>query len=131
MLQTDLDHLPSSDELPDSDNTPVDNEDQNFVPNILLFLLEYLWKSREDWFFNADMGIYHTTGSNPRIPVVPDGFLSLGVDRRKGGKSRRSYVLWEEQNIPPILTLEMVSHTPGKSTTRSWRSMPSWVCCIT
>ena len=26
--------LPSSDELPCSDDTPVDNEDQNFIPNI-------------------------------------------------------------------------------------------------
>ena len=30
MLQIDLKHLPTSDELPDSDDTPVDNEDQNF-----------------------------------------------------------------------------------------------------
>jgi len=37
----------------------------------------------------------------------------VGVDRRKGGKSRRSYIVWEEDNIPPILTLEVVSHTPG------------------
>jgi Uma2 family endonuclease len=113
MLQIDLKHLPSSDELPDSDDTPVDNEDQNFVPNILLFLLEYLWKNRDDWFFGVDMGIYHTTGLSPRVPVVPDGFLSIGVERRKGGKSRRSYVLWEEQNVPPRLTLEVVSQTPG------------------
>jgi Uma2 family endonuclease len=113
MLQIDLKHLPSSDELPDSDDTPVDNEDQNFVPNILLFLLEYLWKNRDDWFFGVDMGVYHTTGLSPRVPVVPDGFLSLGVERRKGGKSRRSYVLWEEQNVPPRLTLEVVSQTPG------------------
>jgi Uma2 family endonuclease len=113
MLQIDLKHLPSSDELPDSDDTPVDNEDQNFVPNILLFLLEYLWKNRGDWYFGVDMGIYHTTGLSPRVPVVPDGFLSIGVERRKGGKSRRSYVLWEEQNVPPRLTLEVVSQTPG------------------
>jgi Uma2 family endonuclease len=113
MLQIDRKHLPSSDELPDSDDTPVDNEDQNFVPNILLFLLEYLWKNRDDWFFGVDMGIYHTTGLSPRVPVVPDGFLSIGVERRKGGKSRRSYVLWEEQNVPPRLTLEVVSQTPG------------------
>ncbi len=113
MLQIDLKHLPSSDELPDSDDTPVDNEDQNFVPNILLFLLEYLWKTRDDWYFGVDMGVYHTTGVSPRVPVVPDGFLNLGVERRKGGKSRRSYVLWEEQNVAPLLTLEVVSHTPG------------------
>jgi len=105
--------LPSSEELIDSDDLPVDNEDQNFIPNVLLFLLEYVWAERDDWFFAVDMGIYHTTGTNPRVPVVPDGFLSLGVERRKDNKSRRSYVLWEEQNIPPILTLEVVSHTSG------------------
>jgi Uma2 family endonuclease len=113
MLQIDLKHLPTSDELLSSDDIPVDNEDQNFVPNILLFLLEYLWKNREDWFFAVDMGVYHTTGLNPRVPVVPDGFLSLGVERRKGGGSRNSYVVWEEQDVVPILTLEVVSQTLG------------------
>jgi Putative restriction endonuclease len=37
----------------------------------------------------------------------------LGVERKKGGKSRRSYATWEENYVVPILTLEMVSHTPG------------------
>lgn len=113
MLQPDLKHLlPTSEELPDSDDIPVDNEDQNFLPNLLLFLLEYLWKSRQDWYFGVDMGIYHTTGLNPRVPVVPDSFLSLGV-RRRGSESRKSYVVWEEHEIVPILTLEVVSQTPG------------------
>jgi Uma2 family endonuclease len=106
-------NLPTSAELPDSDDTPVDNEEQNFIPNFLLFLLEWIWASQQDWFFGVDMGIYHTTGVNPRIPVIPDGFLSVGVERRKGGRFRPSYVLWEENNIPPILALEIVSHTPG------------------
>ncbi|WP_434685682.1 Uma2 family endonuclease [Pseudanabaena minima] len=113
MLQIDLKHLPTSDELPDSDDTPVDNEDQNFLPNLLLFLLEYIWKSRDDWYFGVDMGIYHTTDISPRVPIIPDGFLSLGVERRKNGKSRRSYVMWEEDYTAPILTLEVVSHTYG------------------
>lgn len=105
--------LPSSDELPCSDDTPVDNEDQNFIPNFLLFLLEFIWAARQDWFFGVDMGIYHTTGVSPLVPVVPDGFLSLGVERRKQGKSRRSYVLWEENGVVPTLVLEIVSWTPG------------------
>ncbi|MBW4419925.1 MAG: Uma2 family endonuclease [Myxacorys californica WJT36-NPBG1] len=113
MLPPDLKQLPTSDELPCSDDIPVDNEDQNFLPNVLLFLLASIWADRMDWYFGADMAIYHTTGVNPRVPVVPDGFLSIGVERKKGGKSRKSYVLWEEQDIPPILVLEMVSHTPG------------------
>ncbi|MDW8201053.1 MAG: Uma2 family endonuclease [Cyanobacteriota bacterium SKYGB_h_bin112] len=116
MLSPDLtlhQELPSSEELPDSDDTPVDNEDQNWIPNLLLFLLNHIWRDRQDWYFAVDMGIYHTTGNNPRVPVVPDGFLSLGVPRRKAGKSRRSYVTWEENYIPPILVVEIVSHTPG------------------
>jgi Uma2 family endonuclease len=111
--QIDLKHLPTSDELPGSEDIPVDNEDQNFVPNVLLFLLEYIWKSRDDWFFAVDMGGYHTTGPSPRVPVIPDGFLSLGVERRKHGGSRKSYILWEEDYIVPMMTLEVVSHTPG------------------
>lgn len=113
MLQIDRQYLPTSNELPDSDDTPVDNEDQNFVPNLLLFLLEYIWKNRDDWYFGVDMGIYHTTGESPRVPVIPDGFLSLGVERRKNGESRSSYVMWEEDYTAPTLTLEVVSQTYG------------------
>lgn len=113
MLQTDPKNLPTSNELLSSDDTPVDNEDQNFVPNVLLFLLEYIWKSRDDWYFAVDMGLYHTTGLNPKVPIVPDSFLSIGVERRKGGGSRTSYVVWEEQDVVPIFILEVVSQTPG------------------
>ena len=105
--------LPTSAELPCSDDTPVDNEDQNFLPNFLLFLLNTIWANRHDWFFGVDMAIYHTTGANPRVPIVPDGFLSLGVERKKQGKSRQSYVVWEENDVVPILALEIVSWTPG------------------
>jgi Uma2 family endonuclease len=108
-----LQSLPTTAELPCSDDTPVDNEDQNYIPNFLLFLLEFIWAERQDWFFGIDMAVYHTTGENPKVAVVPDGFLSIGVERRKQGKSRSSYATWEENNIGPILVLEIVSHTPG------------------
>ena len=105
--------LLSTEELPCSDDTPVDDEDQNLLPNLLLFLLARLWAERMDWCFGVDMAIYHTTGVSPKVPVVPDAFLSLGVERRKGGKSRRSYATWEENDTVPILALEMVSHRPN------------------
>jgi hypothetical protein len=66
-----------------------------------------------DWYFGVDMAVYHTAGVSPRVPIVPDAFLSLNVERKKGGKSRRSYALWEENWVVPILTLEMVSHKSG------------------
>ena len=106
-------NLPISAELPCSDDNPVDNENQNFIPNFLLFLLEFIWAKRQDWFLGVDMAIYHTTGVSPFVPVVPDAFLSLGVERQKSGISRRSYVVWEENGIVPIFSLEIVSLTIG------------------
>lgn len=112
--------LPSTTELPCSDDTPVDNEEQNLLPNLLLFMLANLWADRMDWYFGVDMAIYHTTGVNPRVPVIPDAFLSLDVERRKASRKidgqnrgRLSYAVWEESGVVPRLTLEMVSQTPG------------------
>jgi Uma2 family endonuclease len=101
-----LDWLPTAEELPDSDDTPVDNELQELAPTLLKAVLAYLWKDRTDWFFGIDMGIYY----NPdEPPIVPDGFLSLGVESVKSENLRSSYVLWEEQGILPQLVLEVVS----------------------
>lgn len=101
-----LDWLPTAEELPDSDERPVDNELQDLVPSLLKLILASLWEDRSNWFFGVDMGIYF----NPdEPPIVPDGFLSLGVDRIKDENLRLSYVLWEEQGILPQLVLEVVS----------------------
>jgi Uma2 family endonuclease len=71
-------YYPSTDELPDSDDTPVDNELQDLIPGMLKAILAILWAERSDWFFGVDMGVYYDTR---KTPIVPDGFLSLGVER--------------------------------------------------
>lgn len=44
MLHYDPHHcLPSAAELPDSDDTPVDNELQNLIPNLLEAILAIAW----------------------------------------------------------------------------------------
>ncbi len=99
-------HLPTAEELPCSDETPVDNQLQNDIPNLLLSLLAYLWAERDDWYFGVDMGVYY----NPDQPaIVPDGFLAVGVKHNTGERGRLSYVLWEEGYIMPILSLEVIS----------------------
>jgi Uma2 family endonuclease len=102
--------LPSAEELPDSNDTPVDNELQNLIPNLLEEILVLIWSTRIDWFFGVDMGIYYA----PSTPaIVPDGFLSLGVERFIHENGRLSYVLWDENDIIPILALEVVSQSYG------------------
>ncbi|GAC1479223.1 MAG: Uma2 family endonuclease [Chamaesiphon sp.] len=100
-----LDCLPSSEELPDSDDTPVDNELQDLIPGLLKAILAIVWATRMDWFFGVDMGIYY----DPMQPaIVPDGFLSVGVERFIDENLRLSYVLWEENRLP-VMVLEVVS----------------------
>ncbi|MEM1281409.1 MAG: Uma2 family endonuclease [Cyanobacteria bacterium P01_H01_bin.152] len=108
--------LPGSEDLPCSDDRPVDNENQNMLPNWLLAVLEEIWGDRQDWYFGVDMGIYTREAQRRRTPfVIPDGFLSIGVQRHKReGRGRLSYVLQEEEDIVPILGVEMVSQTYGQ-----------------
>lgn len=108
MLDYDLPkYWPSTEELPDSDETPVDNELQDLIPGLLKAILAMLWAERMDWFFGVDMGVYYD-GEKP--PFVPDGFLSLGVVRIIDRDLRHSYAIWEEKQVP-ILILEVVSQT--------------------
>jgi Uma2 family endonuclease len=76
--------LPTAEDLPDSDETPVDNELQNDIPNILLNLLRLIWSDRQDWFFGVDMCCYYEANlEEPKKSraIVPDGFLAIGVPR--------------------------------------------------
>ncbi|MEL4894733.1 Uma2 family endonuclease [Crocosphaera sp. Alani8] len=101
--------LPSAEDLPDSDDTPVDNELQDLIPHVLKDILALIWEEKMDWYFGVDMGIYY----NPKQPtdvIVPDGFLSVGVPRIIDSDLRLSYVLWDELVIPTIV-LEVVSQT--------------------
>lgn len=106
-----LQYLPTAEELPDSDDTPVDNELQILVPALLRSILACLWSERQDWFLGVNMGVYYEPQESA---IVPDGFLSLGVERRKSHRGRLSYVLWEENNVVPQLVLEVVSQTYGQ-----------------
>jgi Uma2 family endonuclease len=110
-----LNCLPSAKDLPDSDDTPVDNELQDLIPGLLKAILALVWANRMDWFFGVDMGIYY----DPNQPaIVPDGFLSLGVERIIDQNLRLSYLLWEEQRVP-IMALEVVSQKRrGEYTTK-------------
>ena len=81
----------------------MDNELQNYIPNLLLNLLLSIWGDRQDWFLGVDMAIHY----EPHKPhIVPDGFLAIGVPRNTGDRGRLSFVTWQEKNTIPILMLE-------------------------
>lgn len=102
--------IPTEHDLPDSYETPVDNELQVLVPVLLRAILSHIWSTRFDWFFGINLGVYY----DPNKPAIgPDGFLSLGVQRvRPNSELRLSYVVAREK-VMPQWVLEVVSKKPG------------------
>ncbi len=112
MLQYDLSHLPTAEELPSVDFEPVDNEIQRAVPFLLQQILLFIWPEREDFFFGMDIAYYYDSA---QPAISPDGFLSIGVRKRKSKTNnpnqdgRISYLLWQENYVVPTLVIECVS----------------------
>ncbi|MFB2917429.1 Uma2 family endonuclease [Aerosakkonema funiforme] len=104
-------HLPPAEELDYSDDTPANHELQDLIPYLLKTILALTWANRWDWFFGVDMRIFHDPEESA---IIPDGFLSLGVERFIDERLRSSYVLWEENDIVPILVLEVVTKVSGE-----------------
>ena len=111
MLDKDLRvSLPTEEDLPYSDEKPVDSELQLLAGFLLRGILNRIWSDRFDWLFAVNLGIY----PDPYEPAIaPDAFLSLGVERvRENNKLRLSYLLYQEK-VMPQWVLEVVSKKPG------------------
>jgi Uma2 family endonuclease len=105
-----LPSLLTEDDLPYTDDQPVDNELQVLLPIVLRAILALLWADRMDWFLGVNMGVYY----DPLLPAVgPDAFLSVGVVRYKREQGRLSYVVQQENHVIPQWVLEIVSQKPG------------------
>ncbi|WP_026100789.1 Uma2 family endonuclease [Synechococcus sp. PCC 7336] len=103
-------HLPTQDELPETDFAPVDSELQTLVASLLGDLLAWHWRDRTDWFWGINLAVYYKLNTPA---IVPDGFLSLGVEHFDRSDGRQSYVVWHEGALP-ILVVEYVSRSYGQ-----------------
>ncbi|MFM7423563.1 MAG: DUF4351 domain-containing protein [Elainella sp.] len=99
----------TEDDLPYSDDQPVDNELQLLLPVLLRATLAMLWADRQDWFMGVNIGLYYDT---QQPAIGPDAFLSLGVPRYKREQGRLSYVV-EQEGVMPQWVLEIVSQKRG------------------
>jgi Uma2 family endonuclease len=102
--------LPTAEELPFSDDAPVDSELQELIPGLLKIILLDIWRDRTGWLLGIDMALYYAEG---RAAIAPDAFLCLGVQDNPEDELRLSYLLWQERVIP-LLALEIVSKSAGR-----------------
>jgi Uma2 family endonuclease len=113
------DGLPTAEDLPCSDDKPVDSELQELIPGLLKAILLDLWRDRTDWLFSIDMAFYYKP-KDKSTNVAPDGLLSLGLKSPPDENLRSSYVLWDEKVIPQF-ALEIVSKTAGREYTAKFK----------
>ncbi|MDM3858706.1 MAG: Uma2 family endonuclease [Aphanizomenon gracile PMC644.10] len=104
--------LPDHTQLPESDGTFVKNW-QEHPQSILLTdsiqpVLQKLYPDSQ-YFIGQDLGIYWRITEPPEKGAeAPDWFYVPNVPPSLNGKTRRSYVLWQEY-ISPLIALEFVS----------------------
>jgi Uma2 family endonuclease len=112
------DGLPTADDLPDSDDTPVDSELQELMPGLLKAILIDIWGDRKNWLFSIDMAFYYDP-ARPHVAIAPDGMLSLGIADAATENLRSSFVLWQEKVIP-LFAVEIVSKSAGGEKTKKF-----------
>ncbi|MEA5578290.1 Uma2 family endonuclease [Anabaena sp. UHCC 0451] len=95
-----------------SDEPPVETE-LHLRQIILLFkCLEWLWKERTDFYAVGNLSIYYTPHQKKSEDVRgPDFFVVLGTER----KTRKSWVVWEENGKYPHVIVEILSPTTAKT----------------
>ncbi|WP_353930620.1 Uma2 family endonuclease [Okeanomitos corallinicola TIOX110] len=95
-----------------SDEPPLETE-LHLRQIILLFqCLEWLWKDRTDFYAVGNLTIYYSPHQKKSEYFRgPDFFVVLGTER----KTRKSWVVWEENGRYPNVIVEILSASTAKT----------------
>ena len=95
-----------------SDEPPLETE-LHLRQIILLFqCLEWLWRDRNDFYAAGNLTIYYSPHQRKSEYFRgPDFFVVLGTDR----KTRKSWVVWEENGKYPNVILEILSQSTANT----------------
>ncbi|MFM7408831.1 MAG: Uma2 family endonuclease [Cuspidothrix sp.] len=89
-----------------SDEPPVETELHLEQIMLLIKCLKWLWKDRYDFYAAGNLSIYYSPNQKKSEKFRgPDFFVVLGTER----KTRKSWVVWEEDGKYPNFILEILS----------------------
>lgn len=95
-----------------SDEPPLETELHLRQIILLLTCLEWLWKDKNDFYAAGNLTIYYSPRQlKSEFFRGPDFFVVLGCER----KTRKSWVVWEEDGKYPNLILEILSDSTAKT----------------
>ncbi|MBT9313984.1 Uma2 family endonuclease [Leptothoe spongobia] len=79
---------------------------------LLIASLEWLWQDRNNFFVSGNLTVYFSPRQlKSRDFRGPDFFVVLGTERR----SRKSWIVWEEEGKYPNIIVEILSESTAKT----------------
>ena len=91
-----------------SDEPPLETDIHLRQMILLIKCLDWLWRKRNDYFASGNLTIYYSPRQLKSEDFRgPDFFVVLGTER----KSRKSWVVWEEDGKYPNVIVEILSET--------------------
>jgi Uma2 family endonuclease len=95
-----------------SDEPPLETELHLRQIMLLLQCLEWLWPNRNDFYAAGNLTIYYSPRQKKSEYFRgPDFFVVLGCER----KTRKSWVVWEEDGKYPNVIIEILSESTAKT----------------
>jgi Uma2 family endonuclease len=89
-----------------SDEPPLETDFHRDQIDLLIRLLKYWWRDRQDFYVSGNLTVYYNEQQlKSRDFRGPDIFVVLGAEKR----DRRSWVLWEEGGKYPNVVIELLS----------------------
>src|SRR5437899_5383183 len=99
-------------QLPETDGVPLESPWHFASINLLIDILTYLWRDRNDFFCGGNMFVYYSLRHVRSEEFKgPDFFYVSGVDRQR---PREFWVVWEEDGKYPDLIIELLSHSTAR-----------------
>ena len=99
--------LPTHLDLPETDGLPMENAIQMLQISLLSEVLQPVIAALHPdgrFFIGRNVGIYYRRTDPPLDGCkAPDWFYVPGVEPLLEGEYRRSYVMWNEPTVPPLL----------------------------
>ena len=91
-----------------SDEPPLETDIHLRQMILLIKCLDWLWRKRNDYFASGNLTIYYSPRQLKSEDFRgPDFFVVLGTER----KSRKSWVVWEEDGKYPNVIVEILSRS--------------------
>ncbi len=104
---------PNTDDLPAEDGLPLETNWHRIQMNLLIDIVHYLWRGRDDYFVGGNMFIYYSPQEALNQDYKgPDFFLVKEVD---GTRDREKWVAWEEGWRLPDVIVELMSRSTAQT----------------